>query len=75
MPYSPLLNSGLPQLNAGLTNDPISLYSNKKIVSSSLPVRQHVSQISTMADELSQKLSEFEKNSANDVVLNNLKNR
>jgi hypothetical protein len=82
MTYSPLVNSGLPELNSTMTNNPVapieaqmSLYSPKKVVSSSLPVRQQASQIGTMADDLAQKLDQFEKNSANDVVLNNLKMR
>lgn len=75
MPYSPQINTGLPGLNIPATRSPFSLYSDKKVISSSMPVRERITSAGINADEMEQQLREFEQASANDVVLNALKNR
>lgn len=74
MPYSPQLNTGLPGLNMPSTPPPFNLYSDKKIVSSSMPVRERISAMNIEADELEREISNFEQKSQNNVVLNYLKN-
>jgi hypothetical protein len=75
MPYNPLLNPGSPPVNYGEGSNPVSpftLFSNKKIVSSSQPVRDRINQMNVVVDELEQKINDFEMQGKNNPVINNL---
>lgn len=54
---------------------PFDVYSDKRVVTSSQPVREEEANIQMQADHMIGKLMDFEQQSANDVVYNALKKR
>lgn len=60
MPYSPLINPGTPPLSGVPVRSPFSLYSDKKIVSSSQGIRNMALETKVKAEELEQQLNDFE---------------
>jgi len=71
--YNPQVNTGLPPLKIGGANPLFQLYSEKKIVSSSNSVRNKRNETKIRAEELEDKLMNFENDSTNDVVYKHLR--
>ena len=73
MNFSPQINPGIPPLKIAGREPQFSVFSPKKIVASSQPVRDRITGMGIKADELEQKIQEFEAQTLNDVAYNNLK--